>query len=72
VVDAFTGTMAIHSLHLIKLGYGFDHHFDHHLGLSIEIRLSTKSLFLRETGRMGTSVDTLPVSGGQGLAGSSR
>ena len=34
-------------------------------GLSIEIRLSTKSLFLRKTGRMGTSVDTLPMSGGQ-------
>ena len=49
-----------------SFSYGSDHHFDHHLALSIEMRLSAKSLFLRKIGRLGTSVDTLPMSGGQG------
>jgi hypothetical protein len=44
---------------------GSDHHFDHHLGLSTEIRPSAKALFLRKIGRLRTSLDTLPVSGGQ-------
>ena len=45
------------------VSYGSDHHFDHHLGLSTEIRLSAESVFLRETGRLRTSLDTLPMSG---------
>jgi hypothetical protein len=43
----------LHAIHgsefikLIRLGsYGSDHHFDHHLCLSTEIRSSVKSLFL--------------------------
>ena len=40
-----------------------DHHFDHHLGLSTEIRLCAKSLSLRKIGRLGTSLDTLPMPG---------
>jgi hypothetical protein len=38
--------------------------------LRLEIRLSAKSLFLRKIGRLRTSVDTLPMSGGQGVASS--
>jgi hypothetical protein len=53
------------SIHLV-FGYGSDHHFDHRLGLSTEIRQSAKSLYLREIGRLGTSLDALPMSGGQG------
>jgi len=61
--------MAMRSLDLqalsLLLRYGDDHHFDHHLGLSTEIRLSAKSLFVRKLGCLWTSLDALPMSGGQ-------
>src|SRR5215211_4165912 len=61
--------MAMRSLDLqalsLLLRYGDDHHFDHHLGLSTEIRLSAESLFSRKIGRLRTLLDTLPMSGGQ-------
>jgi hypothetical protein len=44
--------------------YGPDHHFDHHLALSTEIRPSVKALPLRKIGCLRTSVETLPMSGG--------
>jgi hypothetical protein len=68
-------TVAMCGLDMIRplrlFGYGSDHHFDHHLGLSTEIHLSAKPLFLRNIGRLRTFVDALPMSGGQGLASSS-
>jgi len=63
--------LGVRSVPQALFSYGSDHHFDHHLGLSTEIRQSVKSLFLRKIGRLRTSVDTLPMSGGQGLASSS-
>ena len=60
--------MAMHSLDLRKplrlVWLWVCHHFDHHLGLSTEIRLSAKSSFLWKVGRLGTLLDTLPMSGG--------
>ena len=50
------------SIHLV-FGYGSDHHFDHRLGLSTEIHQSAKSLYLREIGRLGTSLDAADVWG---------
>jgi hypothetical protein len=55
---------------LAEFGYGFDHHFDHRL--STEVLPSAESLFTREIRRPWTCSDTLPVSGGQRLAGSCR
>jgi hypothetical protein len=49
--------------HLVSLWV--DHLLDHHLDLSSEIRLCAESLFLRKTGPRRTSMDTLPMSGGQ-------
>ena len=52
----------------ISLAMGLTTMFDHHLGLSTEIRLSAKSLFSRKIGRLRTLLDTLPMSGGPGGA----
>jgi hypothetical protein len=65
--EFFDGTLRLkrrkvdHTSSLV--GYGFDHH----LGMSTEIHLSAKSLCLRRSGRLRASVDTLSMSGVNGL-----
>src|SRR3954447_8728914 len=52
------------------VSYGSDHHFDHHLGLSTEIRPSAKALFLRKIGRPADVLGHAADVWGQGVASS--
>jgi hypothetical protein len=66
VANTFIDLAAI--IQFVQFGYESHHHFDHHLGLSIEILLSAKSL-LWKIEHVRTSLDALPY-GGQAVASS--